>query len=99
VKTGGEVGVVDLAGHAPPPTRGREVGRMMVVAWHDEISQSELAVMAALGKLPDRQRAAVVLHLGAGFSLREVAAILSFDCGSPQNAALPWEVAPESWLG
>jgi DNA-directed RNA polymerase specialized sigma24 family protein len=51
------------------------------VTWHDELTQSELDSMAALAKLTDRQRAAVVLHLGVGFSLREVAAILGSTVG------------------
>ena len=51
------------------------------MTWHDELTQSELDIIAALAKLTDRQRAAVILHLGAGFSLREVTAILGSTVG------------------
>lgn len=51
------------------------------MTWHDELTQSEVDIIAALAKLTDRQRAAVVLHLGVGFSLLEVVATLGSTVG------------------
>jgi hypothetical protein len=74
------------------------------VTWHDELTQSELDIIAALAKLPDRLRAAVVLHLGVGFSLREVAAILGWTVGCSIRLHLArWHLrvilADTGWLG
>ncbi len=61
------------------------------VAWREiplpdnisyEMSQPLVDLMAGLRKLPDRQRAAILLHHYAGYSTREVADIIGSTPGS-----------------